>query len=212
MKNLTKHTKSLTALAFTFLLLAGGYRTALAQQADGAAKPDGSDMQAMMQDCPMMKDSAKVKQMMENCPMMKGMMQGGMMNHGSMMQKNGQEGEHASPTGQAAEGAATGDFTALEGAREAGMDVRTVKVTVGPKGFEPTRVELKAGVPARLIFTRTTDATCATQIQAPDFGIKKTDLPLNKPITLSFTPEKGGTFSFACGMGMLKGAIVVKSW
>jgi hypothetical protein len=40
-----------------------------------------------------------------------------------------------------------------------GESVQTVTVTVGEKGFEPVGVPLRAGVPARLTFVRTTD-TC----------------------------------------------------
>jgi plastocyanin domain-containing protein len=35
-------------------------------------------------------------------------------------------------------------------------------------------------------------------------------LPLNKPVVVAFTPNKSGGFSFTCGMGMLRGKIVVQ--
>ncbi len=89
--------------------------------------------------------------------------------------------------------------------------VQVVEITVGPEGFQPERVELEAGIPARLIFTRTTDATCAKQVQIPAFDVEKTDLPLNEPVTIEIMPPEAGTFTFACGMDMLAGAIVVKA-
>ncbi len=96
--------------------------------------------------------------------------------------------------------------------QEAAKDtVQVVEINVGPQGFEPEEVKLEPGVPARLVFTRTTDATCATQVQVPAFDVEKTDLPLNEPVAVEFTPRETGTFSFACGMDMLAGAIVVKS-
>lgn len=96
---------------------------------------------------------------------------------------------------------------------ESSMDagVQTTRIEVGSSGFEPQRVELKEGVPARLVFTRTTDGTCATQVQVPSFDVGPTDLPLNEPVTVGFTPTEDGTFSFACGMDMLKGTLVVTS-
>jgi len=35
-------------------------------------------------------------------------------------------------------------------------------------------------------------------------------LPLNEPVVVEFTPEKKGEFAFTCGMGMLKGQIIVQ--
>ena len=83
----------------------------------------------------------------------------------------------------------------------------TVKVT--DKGYEPSRLNLKAGVPAQVTFLRTSDQTCGTEVLLPDYKIQK-DLPLNKPVMISFTPKKAGTFAFTCGMKMIKGSVVVK--
>jgi len=89
--------------------------------------------------------------------------------------------------------------------------VQIVEINVGNKGYTPQRIALKANVPVRLVFTRTEQAGCADQVQIPAFGIKNTDLPLNKPVTIAFTPKEGGEFTFSCGMSMVKGAIMVKS-
>ena len=51
--------------------------------------------------------------------------------------------------------------------------------------------------------------TCATDVVIPDFDIKR-ELPLNEPAIVEFTPEKAGTISFACGMNMQRGKIVVR--
>ena len=86
---------------------------------------------------------------------------------------------------------------------------QTAKVAVTEKGFEPDAVQLRAGVPARITFTRTTDKTCATEVVFPSIGIKRA-LSLNEPVVIEFTPEKTGTIAFVCGMNMLKGAVVVE--
>lgn len=83
-----------------------------------------------------------------------------------------------------------------------------VRVTVGAMGFEPARVNLKAGVPARLTFVRTTDETCAKEVVFPGLEIRR-ELPLNQPVLITFTPEKAGTIDFVCGMNMLRGTVVV---
>ena len=64
-------------------------------------------------------------------------------------------------------------------------------------------------MPARLTFVRQIEATCGTEIVLADYGIKK-DLPLHQPVTVEFTPAKTGEFSFACGMNMLRGKLIVR--
>jgi RND family efflux transporter MFP subunit len=86
-------------------------------------------------------------------------------------------------------------------------DVQEAKITVGDTSFEPSRLILRAGVPARLTFTRTSEKTCATSVVFASLNIKK-ELPLNEPITIEFTPGQG-EIAFACGMNMLRGTIVV---
>ncbi len=83
------------------------------------------------------------------------------------------------------------------------------KVAITEKGYEPASIELKAGTPAEVTFTRKTDATCGTEIVIPEYSVKE-KLPLNKPVTVKFTPKKSGEFKFTCGMDMLRGKVVVK--
>lgn len=88
---------------------------------------------------------------------------------------------------------------------------QVITVTIGPTGYVPDALELKQGIPARLVFTRTTDNTCAKEIHSPDLGIAKTPIPLNESAAITFTPEQSGTFTFVCGMDMLEGTIIVKA-
>ncbi len=87
--------------------------------------------------------------------------------------------------------------------------VQTARVLVTEKGYQPASLTLKNGVPARVTFVRTTDATCATSVLLPDYKVTKA-LPLNKPVVVAFTPKKSGTYAFTCGMKMFKGKVVVK--
>ena len=220
MNRLTRH--PVLAALFALALLAGGVGAVQAQQAappDATACPmmgeggmmdmEGMDMQAMMDDCPMMqsdgesggmmgmmskmKDCPMMAEMMKDCPMMRGMMNGSM---------------HSDSTTQGAMGQRSGGASAPAVAPvEDG--VQTVAVTVGPDGFAPDRVALRAGVPARLVFTRTTDRTCATEVQVPALGVGKTALPLDEAVAVTFTPTEAGTFAFTCGMGMMRGTLVV---
>jgi len=84
---------------------------------------------------------------------------------------------------------------------------QTVRIT--EKGFEPPRVAVAAGKPARVAFLRTTDSTCAKEVQFPSLNIKRA-LPLNETVVVEFTPAKTGEIAFACGMNMLRGVVVVQ--
>ena len=82
------------------------------------------------------------------------------------------------------------------------------KIAITPKGFEPSSITLKKGVPATITFIRQTSDTCATSVQIPEYKIKR-DLPLNQPVAVEITPTKTREFAFMCGMKMLKGSVVV---
>lgn len=87
--------------------------------------------------------------------------------------------------------------------------VQVVEITVTPRGYSADRIALRAGLPARLVFKRTVDGGCAHQVQAPDLGIENTDLPLDEPVAIEFTPKEEGEYTFTCGMRMLKGTLLV---
>jgi RND family efflux transporter MFP subunit len=88
-------------------------------------------------------------------------------------------------------------------------EVQIGKIAVTEKGYEPDKITLRAGIPARLTVVRTTDKTCGTEIVFPALNIKRA-LPLNQPVLIEFTPAKTGDIAFACGMNMLKGVVVVQ--
>jgi cobalt-zinc-cadmium efflux system membrane fusion protein len=86
---------------------------------------------------------------------------------------------------------------------------QSVSVILSDKGYQPESFSLRQGIPARVTFTRKVEGTCGTEIVLAEYGIKR-ELPLNKPVVLEFTPTKTGEVKFACGMGMLRGKILVK--
>jgi membrane fusion protein, heavy metal efflux system len=59
---------------------------------------------------------------------------------------------------------------------------QTAKVVVSERGYEPAKVTLHAGTPARITFVRTTDKTCGTEVVFPSLNIKRA-LPLKTPST-----------------------------
>ena len=74
------------------------------------------------------------------------------------------------------------------------------------------RIELQAGVPTELVFTRTNLPACAPEVHIPELGIDKTELPGNEAVSIAFTPEEPGAFEFLCGMDMLRGELIVVSY
>lgn len=86
--------------------------------------------------------------------------------------------------------------------------VRTIEMKVTENGFEPSRVKVKKGEKVRFVITRLTDRTCASEIVVKDHGINQ-PLPLNKAVTIEFTPTKSGEVKYACGMGHITGVVFI---
>ena len=75
-------------------------------------------------------------------------------------------------------------------------------------GYAPAVVRVRAGQPVRLEFHRVDRSSCTEEVVIPDFGIR-TFLPTGRTVTVEFTPAAPGEHEFACGMGMVRGRIVV---
>lgn len=86
--------------------------------------------------------------------------------------------------------------------------VQRIKVTV-KGGYSPDVIVVKQGVPVRLDFYRDETASCTEQVIFGDFGIAR-NLPAFQTTPIEFTPDKTGEFTFACGMNMVRGKLVVE--
>lgn len=75
--------------------------------------------------------------------------------------------------------------------------------------FSPAAITIPPNTPARLHFRRGSDPTCADEIVFPDLGIRKT-LAANETVTVEIAAQQARTLSFACGMNMMKGSLVVQ--
>jgi len=93
--------------------------------------------------------------------------------------------------------------------KHARLTTQRARIQITENGYQPGSVKLRRGVPSRITFLRTTDATCAKEIVIADYGIRRS-LPLNQPVVVSFTPRKTGDVGFACGMNMMRGKIIVR--
>lgn len=76
-------------------------------------------------------------------------------------------------------------------------------------GYAPARVRLVAGRPARLVFDRREDSSCSEEVVIPDFGIRRF-LPAHQRTGVDLPAPPPGTYEFTCGMGMLRGSLVVE--
>ena len=82
------------------------------------------------------------------------------------------------------------------------------EITVTSDGFVPATIRVKRGERVKLVVTRKTDRTCAKEIVIRDYGVHE-PLPLDKPVTVQFTPRKSGQVRYACGMDMIAGVLIV---
>ena len=61
----------------------------------------------------------------------------------------------------------------------------------------------------QVAFTRLDAQNCASEVVFPDLGIRA-KLPPGESVLVDLPPTKTGEFTFGCGMGMYKGALVVR--
>ena len=84
--------------------------------------------------------------------------------------------------------------------------LRHVAVEANKEGYTPDKIAGKPGEKLVLVFTRTADSECISQLKAPDG--KLVDLPLDKAVEVPITVPQTGKLTFVCGMDMFQGAIV----
>lgn len=83
-----------------------------------------------------------------------------------------------------------------------------VTIKVRSNGYTPSASTLKVGVPVRLRLVSENVQGCARAFTIPGMNISKV-LPTNGEEEINFTPNKTGTLTFACSMGMYTGAFTV---
>ncbi|GLX70599.1 cupredoxin domain-containing protein [Paenibacillus glycanilyticus] len=84
---------------------------------------------------------------------------------------------------------------------------QVVTIQVKKDGFYPDHVEVKAGIPVKLNFSKNTSITCIRSVLSDDLGL---DQYLKKGDNyISLDNLKAGTYSFNCDMLMYHGTITV---
>ena len=102
--------------------------------------------------------------------------------------------------GGGAKGPATTKSATVAGA------VQAISVDVSKGYYDPSTVQLKAGVPAEITFSQASG--CTGIVQSQQLGFSE-DLS-SGPKTVKLPALQPGTYQFACGMNMVTGTIVVK--
>lgn len=83
------------------------------------------------------------------------------------------------------------------------------EVDVGASGYTPSEIAAPASARIHVGFRRTTDEGCGQELVIPSTG-EHHDLPLDQRVWVDVTTPASGRIDFTCGMGMYRGAIVVR--
>jgi Cu(I)/Ag(I) efflux system membrane fusion protein len=75
--------------------------------------------------------------------------------------------------------------------------------------YTPEVIHVKAGEPVTLHFYRDEDADCTNEVMFESLGIRRR-LPARETTTIVFTPTDTGEIAFSCGMGMVRGRLIVE--
>ncbi|MFB8128715.1 heavy metal translocating P-type ATPase [Streptomyces mirabilis] len=86
--------------------------------------------------------------------------------------------------------------------------VQEIGVTV-KGGYAPDLIQVRQGVPVRLVFDRQEGGDCTSRVVFPDFAVAAS-LPAFDTTAVEFTPDRSGRFGFTCGMNMVRGTLLVE--
>jgi len=113
---------------------------------------------------------------------------------------SGASGSGSCCGGSSKSGPATSKKAAVSG------NVQKAAIDLSKGYYNPSTVELKAGIPAEITFGQASG--CLSQVQSQQLGFFE-DLTQG-PVTIKLPALAAGTYTFTCGMQMQSGTIVVK--
>lgn len=105
--------------------------------------------------------------------------------------------------------AVAGQVLAHEGEHAPAPALVEIEVTVDKNGYTPSVVEVAKAGKVKLLFKRTSAVGCGERVVFPALGIEK-DLPVGTVVAIEVEAKAGERIAFTCGMGMYKGALVVR--
>ncbi|MFI1651801.1 heavy metal translocating P-type ATPase [Streptomyces avidinii] len=86
--------------------------------------------------------------------------------------------------------------------------LQRVDVTVRG-GYSPNLIKVRQGTPLEIVFDRQESGECTSRVVFPDMKVSA-GLPAHTRTTVRLTPDRPGTFGFACGMNMIHGTLLVE--
>ncbi|WP_375436149.1 cupredoxin domain-containing protein [uncultured Hymenobacter sp.] len=86
--------------------------------------------------------------------------------------------------------------------------VQEVDITV-KGGYSPNVIEVERGKLVQLSFYRDEESSCSEELLMPAFNVRR-ELPAFQTTLVEVLPQQAGRFEFTCGMGMLRGSLIVK--
>ena len=93
--------------------------------------------------------------------------------------------------------------------RKPAAGAKSVRVRIF-NGYLPDTIWAEAGVPLQIVFRREETAPCSEQVVFPAFG-KTATLPTRKDVAVDLLPDEPGEYEFTCGMGILRGRLIVEA-
>ena len=86
--------------------------------------------------------------------------------------------------------------------------IKTVRINISQQGYAPASIAVKKGETVRLVFYRADANNCGEELVFPALNIKR-QIPVRRRVAVTLTPRRTGEISFACGMDMYRGKILV---
>lgn len=86
--------------------------------------------------------------------------------------------------------------------------VQNATIEINSRGYSPTYLKVKQGVPVNLNLVSKDAYNCASAFRIPSLKIGKNVRP-NTTEVITFTPQQKGNITFTCSMGMYTGTIEV---
>ena len=102
-----------------------------------------------------------------------------------------------------------GEKAAVMPVSEVQIPVDAKRVIVSKDGYAPDSVTFTKGEPMKIAFYRTDEENCGGEVVFKDLSITK-KLPVGEVVVVDLSALKGNEVSFACGMNMLKGKVLVQ--
>lgn len=90
----------------------------------------------------------------------------------------------------------------------ADAEEQTIEMAVTSRGFEPSTLKIKKGVPVRWIVNGVSVSGCTNSIIIPSLNIAK-NIHFGENI-ISFVPSNASEIPFSCGMGMVRGKFIIE--